>query len=75
MAEADRVDEYDFEKYLEAKFLSEWPYYIKYTEGYLKVFSNTILNKFISVGGSNSKTISNIIERTIKSKIEEATSN
>ena len=75
MAEADRVDEYDFEKYLEAKFLSEWPYYVKYTDEYLKVFSNTILNKFISVGGSNSKTISNIIERTIKSKIEEATSN
>lgn len=75
MAEADRVDVYYFEKYLEAKFLSEWPYYLKYTEEYLKVFSNTILNKFISVGGSNSKTISNIIERTIKSKIEEATSN
>lgn len=75
MAEADRVDVYDFEKYLEAKFLSEWPYYVKCTEEYLKVFSNAILNKFISVGGSNSQTISNIIERTIKSKIEEATSN
>ena len=75
MANKEEVDIEDFEKYLEFKFLSEWPIYLKHGEKYLKVFSNIILNKFISAGGSNSLTVANIINRTIESKIKEAASN
>lgn len=72
---ANNVDMDDFERYLEFKFLSEWPYYIKHHDEYIDVFSNTVLSKFIKAGGSNSQTISNIIGRVIKNNLNEASSN
>lgn len=75
MANKEEVDIEDFEKYLEFKFLSEWPSYFKYKDKYLMVFLHNILSKFIMAGGSNSQTISNIINRITQSKIKEATSN
>ena len=68
-------DVYDFEKYLEFKFLSEWPNYIKNQDKYVTVFSNVMFTRFIQAGGDNYRTISNVIERTIQSKMQEAASN
>lgn len=75
MAKADKVDVYDFERYLEFKFLSEWPEYLKNPGKYVTVFSNAIFRKFIQAGGDNYKTISNVIERTIQSKLKDDASN
>ena len=75
MATNEKVDEEDFEKYLEFKFLSEWPAYLKNPDKYVTLFSNAIFSKFIQAGGDNYKTISNVIERTIQSKMQEAASN
>lgn len=75
MANKEEVDIEDFEEYLEFKFLSEWPYYLKHENEYLRVFLNSMLSKFISAGGSNFQTIANVINRITQSKINEATSN
>ena len=75
MATKEKVDEYDFEKYLEFKFLSGWPTYIKNPDKYVTVFSKVMFSKFIQAGGDNYRTISNVIERTIQSKMQEAASN
>ena len=75
MATKEKVDEEDFERYLEFKFLSEWPTYIKNPDKYVTVFSNVMFSKFIRAGGDNYITISNVIERTIQSKMQEAASN
>ena len=75
MANKEEVNIDDFEKYLEFKFLSEWPYYLKHENEYLRVFLNNMLSKFISAGGSNFQTIANVINRITQSKINEATSN
>lgn len=75
MATKEKLDEDDFEKYLEFKFLSEWPAYIKNQDKYVTLFSNVMFDKFIQAGGDNYRTIHNIIERTIKSKMQEAASN
>lgn len=75
MAKSDMSDVYDFEKYLEFKFLSEWPTYIKNPDKYITVFSNVMFRKFIQAGGDNYRTVSNVIERTIQSKMQEAASN
>ena len=75
MATKEKIDEEDFEKYLEFKFLSEWPTYIKNPDKYVTVFSNVIFSKLIKAGGNHYKTVSNVIERTIQSKMREAASN
>ena len=75
MANQEIVDYNDFVKYLEFKFLSEWPTYIKNPDKYITVFSKVMFSKFIQAGGDNYKTISNVIERTIQSKMQEAASN
>lgn len=74
MATKEKLDS-DFEKYLEFKFLSEWPTYIKNPDKYIMVFSKIMFNKFIQAGGDNYKTIFNIIERTIQSKLKDDASN
>ena len=75
MATKEKLDFKDFEKYIEFKFLSEWPTYIKNPDKYITVFSKVMFSKFIQAGGDNYKTISNVIERTIQSKMQEAASN
>ena len=75
MATKEELDSEDFEKYIEFKFLSEWPTYIKNPDKYITVFSKVMFSKFIQAGGDNYKTISNVIERTIQSKMQEAASN
>lgn len=75
MATKEKLDYEDFEKYLEFKFLSEWPTYIKNPDKYVTVFSNVMFTRFIQAGGDNYRTISNVIERTIQSKMQEAASN
>ena len=76
MTTKEKIDEEDFEKYLEFKFLSEWPTYIKNPDKYVTVFSTKVVfTKFIQAGGDNYRTISNIIERTIQSKMQGAASN
>ena len=75
MANQEIVDYNDFEQYLEFKFLSEWPAYFKNPGGFVQVFSNVMFSKFIQAGGDNYKTISNVIERTIQSKLKDDASN
>lgn len=75
MANQEVIDYDDFERYLEFKFLSEWPLYIKKPSWYINWFSNMQFTNFIKAGGDNYRTISNIIERTVQSKMQEAASN
>ena len=72
---AEEVDVNDFDKYLEFKFLSEWPLYLHDSSKYVKEFSNMQLSRLIKARGSNSQTISNIIGRVINKNIKEASSN
>lgn len=72
---AEEVDVNDFDKYLEFKFLSEWPLYLHDSYKYVKEFSNMQLSRLIKAGGSNSQTISNIMGRVINNNINEASSN
>ena len=65
----------DFGDYLEFKFLSEWPEYWNSPGDYTNAFSNGILHRFIRFAGENKQTVKNIIERTIQSNIERASSN
>ena len=75
MANQEIVDYNDFEQYMEFKFLSEWPAYFKNPKDFVQLFSNVMFSKFIQAGGDNYKTISNVIERTIQSKMQEAAIN
>lgn len=75
MANQEIVDYNDFEQYLEFKFLSEWPAYFKNPGSFIQLFSNVMFSKFIQAGGDNYKTISNVIERTIQSKLKDDASN
>lgn len=65
----------DFDRYLEFKFLSEWPKYWDDPIDYINVFSNAVLARFVQFAGENQQTVKNVIERTIKSNIERASSN
>lgn len=64
-----------FGDYLEFKFLSEWPEYWNRPEDYVNAFSNGVLHRFIRFAGENKQTVKNILERTLQSSIEEASSN
>lgn len=71
----DSQDVEDFDKYLEFKFLLEWPEYWNSPEDYINTFGDRILHRFIRFAGENKQTVKNIIERTLQRNIEEASSN
>lgn len=71
--DGEGVDSYG--DFLEFKFLSEWPAYLEDPKVYIDNFNGMILGKMIYLGGDLSKTVQNVIERTIDEKLKEATSN